>query len=128
MVAPVAFYEADVLLDDMKKGRKFPKEQVIYVEGYIKETNMLHQRNKEKHVDFEILLVSRFKKSFKLLIFTDGYETVKAFENGLWAHATIVTYNGGIGYGVTQIDDHEYVVYGGLDVGPTPVKTHTRTA
>jgi len=60
MVAPVAFYEADVLLDDMKKGRKFPKEQVIYVEGYIKETNT-------KNGNFNILIKGTTNQSHYII-------------------------------------------------------------
>ena len=44
MVTPVAFYDADGLLRDMKMEKKFPKEQVIYVEGFIKETNTKNGR------------------------------------------------------------------------------------
>lgn len=39
MIEPVAFYKADMLIDDLKNEKNFPREQVVKVEGLIKETN-----------------------------------------------------------------------------------------
>ncbi len=39
MVEPVALYNADDLIYDLKNDKSFPKEGVISVKGFIKETN-----------------------------------------------------------------------------------------
>ncbi|WP_343488324.1 hypothetical protein [Allomuricauda sp. d1] len=69
MVAPIAFYSADELINDLKNDESFPKEGVVSVKGFIKETNT-------KNGKFNILIRGNTNRNHYIIC-----EMNESFEN-----------------------------------------------